>query len=400
MLDPSERISDLFENASKSVEQSFEISAPIIRYFRTMETMNKYQKLFVDQRRFVEAYVLQIKIGVLFLKHVKQHPELPTFKASNTNIVSNGRKQAGEALKLAEITKSKLLDIFAKEKIAFDETQKRLAAEAEMERAKQEMWALENERRALEEEASTIDTQGFLPKETSTPVDNNLNPPPAYGAPDTSFDLPEVPDRSTKPRSSSTSSKTNVEVPGLKVIAPPNGSRSSHQKVTVPALLGPEFLRFAVENSRQNIETIGMLFAKSHSGRFQITTCLLPKQKGTHDSCTTTNEEQIWEFQSQHPELIMLGWIHTHPDYQAFLSSVDMHNQYLYQSLLPEALALVVSPNYKEIGAFRLTDIGVTVIGNCKEKGFHPHNKNPPLFEAAPNVEYLNSPIEMVDLRR
>ena len=211
MLDPSERISDLFENASKSVEQSFEISAPIIRYFRTMETMNKYQKLFVDQRRFVEAYVLQIKIGVLFLKHVKQHPELPTFKASNANIVSNGRKQAGEALKLAEITKSKLLDIFANEKVAFDETQKRLAAEAEMERTKQEMWALENERRALEEEASTIDTQGFLPKETSTPVDNNLNPPPAYEAQDPSFGLPEVPDRSTKPRSSSTSSTTNVK---------------------------------------------------------------------------------------------------------------------------------------------------------------------------------------------
>jgi proteasome lid subunit RPN8/RPN11 len=49
---------------------------------------------------------------------------------------------------------------------------------------------------------------------------------------------------------------------------------------------------------------------------------------------------------AQHPELIMLGWIHTHPDYQAFLSSVDMHNQYLYQSLLPEALALVVSVRY------------------------------------------------------
>jgi len=88
-------------------------------------------------------------------------------------------------------------------------------------------------------------------------------------------------------------------VPGLKIIAPQSGSRSTHQKVTVPALLGPEFLRFAVENSRHNIETIGMLFAKSHSGRFQITTCLLPKQKGTHDSCTTTNEEQIWEFQCE-----------------------------------------------------------------------------------------------------
>ncbi|CAG5111202.1 Oidioi.mRNA.OKI2018_I69.chr2.g5532.t1.cds [Oikopleura dioica] len=401
MLEPSDRVNELYENASKSVEQTFEISAPIIRYFRTMETMNKYQKLFVDQRRFVEAYVLQIKIGVLFLKHVKQHPEFLTFKASNSSIVSNGRNQAKEALNLAEVTKSKLLDIFAKEKVAFDETQKRLAAEAEMERAKQEMWVLENERRALEQESSTIDTEGFIPKETSTPVDaadHNL-PPPPYQA---EQGHPQVPDRSTKPRSSSTStasSSVNSIVPGLKIIAPSANARSIHQKVTVPALLGPEFLKYAFVNSSQNIETIGMLFAKSLQGRFQITTCLLPKQKGTHDSCTTTNEEQIWEFQSQHPELIMLGWIHTHPDYQAFLSSVDMHNQYLYQSLLPEALALVVSPNYKEIGAFRLTETGLTVIGNCKEKGFHPHNKNPPLFEAAPNVEYLNSPIEMVDLR-
>jgi proteasome lid subunit RPN8/RPN11 len=42
----------------------------------------------------------------------------------------------------------------------------------------------------------------------------------------------------------------------------------------------------------------------------------------------------------------MLGWIHTHPDYNAFLSSVDMHNQFLYQCLLPEALAIVVSVRY------------------------------------------------------
>ena len=97
--------------------------------------------------------------------------------------MSDGRKRASEALKLAEITKSKLLDVFAKEKAADDEKQKRLAAEAEMERAKQEMWALENERRALEQESSTIDTEGFLPKETSTPVDPNLHSPPPYEEP-------------------------------------------------------------------------------------------------------------------------------------------------------------------------------------------------------------------------
>ena len=129
--------------------------------------------------------------------------------------VSSGRKQAGEALKLAEITKSKLLDIFAKEKAAYDEKQKRLAAEAEMERAKQEMWALEKERRGLEQESSTIDTEGFLTKETSTPVDPNLHSPPPYEEPGPisgGDDRPHVPDRSTKPRSSSSSVKSSGKI--------------------------------------------------------------------------------------------------------------------------------------------------------------------------------------------
>ena len=39
----------------------------------------------------------------------------------------------------------------------------------------------------------------------------------------------------------------------------------------------------------------------------------------------------------------MLGWIHTHPDYNAFLSSVDLHNHYLYQCMMAESIAIVVS---------------------------------------------------------
>jgi proteasome lid subunit RPN8/RPN11 len=39
----------------------------------------------------------------------------------------------------------------------------------------------------------------------------------------------------------------------------------------------------------------------------------------------------------------LLGWIHTHPAYDVFLSSVDMHNQYEYQNMLPEVLAIVCS---------------------------------------------------------
>ena len=48
----------------------------------------------------------------------------------------------------------------------------------------------------------------------------------------------------------------------------------------------------------------------------------------------------------------MLGWVHTHPDYNAFLSSVDMHNHYLYQCMMPESVAIVVSVSNN----FKFTD--------------------------------------------
>lgn len=40
-----------------------------------------------------------------------------------------------------------------------------------------------------------------------------------------------------------------------------------------------------------------------------ITHMILPKQKGTSDSCLTMNEEEIFDYQDQH-NLITLGWIH------------------------------------------------------------------------------------------
>lgn len=36
---------------------------------------------------------------------------------------------------------------------------------------------------------------------------------------------------------------------------------------------------------------------------------MIPKQSGTSDSCTTMNEEDIFEFQDK-KDLITLGWIH------------------------------------------------------------------------------------------
>lgn len=37
------------------------------------------------------------------------------------------------------------------------------------------------------------------------------------------------------------------------------------------------------------------------------------------------------------------------------------------------------------IGYFKLTDRGTEEISTCKQKGFHPHSKDPPLFTVSMN---------------
>lgn len=43
-----------------------------------------------------------------------------------------------------------------------------------------------------------------------------------------------------------------------------------------------------------------------------ITHVIISKQEGTSDTCTTSNEEEIFDYQDQH-NLITLGWIHVSP---------------------------------------------------------------------------------------
>ena len=47
-------------------------------------------------------------------------------------------------------------------------------------------------------------------------------------------------------------------------------------------------------------------------------------------------------------DVITLGWIHTHPSQSAFLSSVDLHTHFGYQSMMPEAIAIVYAPTHKQ----------------------------------------------------
>lgn len=79
-------------------------------------------------------------------------------------------------------------------------------------------------------------------------------------------------------------------------------------------------------------------------------------------------DDEVELFECQIAEgLMTIGWIHTHPQFDLFLSSVDLHNQFGYQMQLPEAIAIVYSPIVPQPGyqAFRVKNSQVSAISKC-----------------------------------
>jgi STAM-binding protein len=145
----------------------------------------------------------------------------------------------------------------------------------------------------------------------------------------------------------------------------------------LPGQLRERFLRIAEPNTRANLETCGILCGKLNRNAFFITHLVIPHQISTSDTCTTTNEELLFDFVDKN-DLFILGWIHTHPTQSCFLSSIDLHTQSSYQIMLPEAVAIVCAPQHEPSwGVFRLTNPpGIDIIKSCPHSlSFHPHNE-------------------------
>ncbi|KAF5941512.1 hypothetical protein HYC85_019154 [Camellia sinensis] len=180
---------------------------------------------------------------------------------------------------------------------------------------------------------------------------------------------------------------------------------NSYQHLHIPVKMMDDFLRLARENTAKNLETCGVLAGSLKNRVFHITTLIVPKQESTSDSCQTLNEEEIFDVQDKY-SLFPLGWIHTHPSQTCFMSSVDLHTHYSYQIMLPEAVAIVMAPTDTSSphGIFHLSDPGgVSVIRNCQQRGFHPHEEpedGTPIYEHCSHV-YMNPKLkfDVVDLR-
>ena len=168
--------------------------------------------------------------------------------------------------------------------------------------------------------------------------------------------------------------------------------------------LRKKFLIIAAANTARNLETCGILCGTLISNAFFISKLVIPDQISTSDTCEMVNEAAIFEYCDKE-DLMVLGWIHTHPTQTCFMSSRDLHTHSAYQAMLAESVAIVCAPSKEpDWGVFRLTDPpGLKAVLTCTQKGiFHPHEETNIYTDALrPGhvFEVPDMPFETVDLR-
>lgn len=200
----------------------------------------------------------------------------------------------------------------------------------------------------------------------------------------------------------------HVDEAGCKTETPSSdsfGRAESPLQLHISTAMMGSFMKLAKSNTDKNLETCGILAGSLKNRKFYITALIIPKQEATSSSCQATNEEEIFEAQDKR-SLFPLGWIHTHPTQSCFMSSIDVHTHYSYQIMLPEAVAIVMAPtdSSRTHGIFRLTTPGgMSVIRQCQQRGFHPHDPPPdggPIYDTCTDV-YLNPDLkfDVIDLR-
>lgn len=114
--------------------------------------------------------------------------------------------------------------------------------------------------------------------------------------------------------------------------------------VFLPPTLREKFLQIAAPNTRNNLETCGMLCGTLISNALFISKVIIPEQESTSDTCETINESAFFDYCAAE-DLMVLGWIHTHPTQTCFMSSRDLHTHCGYQIMMPESIAIVCAPS-------------------------------------------------------
>ncbi|RYP72610.1 hypothetical protein DL771_004105 [Monosporascus sp. 5C6A] len=148
------------------------------------------------------------------------------------------------------------------------------------------------------------------------------------------------------------------------------------RSVFLPATLRQQFLKIAADNTRRGLEMCGILCGTAVNNALFISKLVIPEQICTSDTCETENETSLLDYCIEN-DLLILGWIHTHPTQTCFMSSRDLHTQASYQVMLKESIAIVCAPRFEpSYGIFRLTNPpGLDHVLQCTQQAtFHQHS--------------------------
>jgi len=452
-VEPLTRLKQLNQRASDFVCDD---KIPIARYFRSSKEMERMALVYHDEKEYENSFLLYMKLITLLVEKLPKHPQYKSANAEEKKVASKRCKNAfAAAEKIKGVLKERFEEEYNNWLAKEDERKKAEAARiaqlnkdealrlASLKKQQQEKEMAEYKRQEEELRRANlakskvvanvpppaptttntslptppqayqptppagvgVDTSpqvynyGVHPQTTAKPP-THTPPPYQYeggGGGQTANDVPSF-DRTSKPNAFGT-------LPGIDRSTKPyetlsESSIDGNRNIVMSPDLVPRFLQLAHRNTVQNLETCGILTGKLSRNTFRISHLVIPKQSATPDSCTTECEEELFDVQDKH-DLITLGWIHTHPSQTAFLSSVDLHTQCSYQQLMPEAIAIVCAPKYETVGVYRLTpSYGVNYVSSCTKSGFHPHPKEPPLYEESPLVSVDHSlVIDIIDLR-
>jgi len=432
-----ERLQNLGQAAADFVADN---NIPIRRYFRSGNEMIKMATVYHAEGNLEAAYLLYMKFATLHVDKLPKHRDYNGVIPAEKKKV---RVKVGDVME--EIAKIKDIlrrqfevehDVWCREEV-IREKERRRREEEEAKRRNEaanaraaEVASIERDRQVALWHQAVLDAEARgepppskgppppppsyppsspslreeqdldLPRyEPSKYEEDNTDPFPS-APPSSSSSPPPSYDRAIKP-SSPHSSSISCSVPSVDRTSKPlsTNSSSSLRKVVVPSDLMNTFLQVASQNSGRGIETLGTLGGSLKNNQLVISHLVIPKQSGKSDSCTMEGLEDVWEVYDR-LDIIFLGWIHTHPEYDVFLSSVDMHNQYEWQHMLPEAIAIVCSIKFNQVGFLTLTPAGLAEIGSCNKTNFHPHSKEPPLFEETRHIDLDQaSSVKLMDLR-
>ncbi|EGC34367.1 hypothetical protein DICPUDRAFT_55871 [Dictyostelium purpureum] len=391
----------------------------LFNYLSTSNNLYKQAAQYKSEGDLEKSYIYSIRFCSLLLEKLPKHPEYT--KDVNKKSINDLKSKANQILSELESVKS-VLDKGYILKVKEEERQK------ELERIKQEKIRkieeenkrkLEEEKKRKEEEQRLREIEDELnqsikidaekkKKNKDFIIDPSFVPPPEKEKPQPKLppiSLVEIPQDFATPATPATSTPANNIVKKPNIDSDEASKKYSKLRtINVDFKMFEDFMRLSENNTSRKIETCGILSGTLSNDVFTITTIIIPKQEGTTDTCNTIEEHEIFEYQLEH-DLLTLGWVHTHPTQECFLSAVDLHTHCSYQYLLQEAIAVVIAPRSNpNFGIFRLTDPpGLETIQKCKLKSFHPHPpvNGVPVYTSCNHVKVSSGKFngKVIDLR-